>query len=69
MSKDVIHAGGQDQVVREDTAKGFRGVNWALLSVGAFVIIAAVLLAIFFLGSASDGDLNTPQDPRSANSK
>ncbi len=44
MAKDVINVGGEDKVVREDTAKSYRGVIWALLSVGAFVIIAAILL-------------------------
>lgn len=48
MSKQVINVDGQDTVVREDTAKAYRGVNWALLSIAAFVIIAALLL--FFSG-------------------
>ena len=44
MAKDVIKVDGEDTVVREDTAKSYRGVIWALLSVAAFVIIAAILL-------------------------
>lgn len=55
MAKDVINVGGEDKVVREDTAKSYRGVIWALLSVGAFVIIAAILLLGGFLKSATDG--------------
>ncbi len=55
MSKDVINVGGEEKVVREDTAKSYRGVVWALLSVGAFVIIAAILLLGGFFKSASDG--------------
>lgn len=69
MSNEVIHVGGEDRVVREDTAKGYRGVNWALYSVGAFVIIAAIVAAIFFFGAASDGNLQNTQDPRSTNSR
>ena len=47
MAKQVITAGGEDHLVREDTAKSFRGVHWALFSVAAFLIIMAVL---FFSG-------------------
>jgi hypothetical protein len=54
MAKDVINAGGEEEVVREDTAKSYRGVIWALLSVGAFVIIAAILMLSGFFRSASD---------------
>jgi len=55
MAKEVIRVQGEDQVVREDTAKSFRGVYWALLSLLAFVIIAAILFFGGFLGSATDG--------------
>lgn len=54
MAKDVINAGGEEEVVREDSAKSYRGVIWALLSVGAFVIIAAILMLSGFFRSASD---------------
>jgi flagellar basal body-associated protein FliL len=54
MAKDVINAGGEQEVVREDTAKSYRGVIWALLSVGAFVIIAAILMLSGLFSSASD---------------
>ena len=47
MAKQVITAGGEDHLVREDTAKSFRGVHWALFSVAAFLIIIA---ALFFTG-------------------
>jgi len=47
MSKQVISVDGQDTVVREDTAKAFRGVHWALISLAAFILIAAIL---FFAG-------------------
>jgi len=67
MSKDVIHVDGEDKVVREDTAKAYRGVNWALLSVGAFIVIGAILVAIFFLGSALDGEVKTPANAANTN--
>ena len=60
MSKQVITAGGEEHLVREDTAKSFRGVYWALLSLGAFVIIAAILLFSGVLASLWDGDVDSP---------
>ena len=58
MAKDVINADGEDRTVREDTAKSYSGTIWALVSVGAFVLILA-LMFFFFLGkSASDGTPN-----------
>ena len=54
MAKDVIKVDGEDTVVREDTAKSYRGVIWALLSVAAFVIIAAILLLGGFLKTVTD---------------
>lgn len=44
MAKDVITVDGEDRVVREDTAKAYRGINWALGSIAAFILIAAILL-------------------------
>ncbi len=69
MSKDVINVNGEDVLVREDTAKAFRGVNWAIVSLIAFIVIAAVLFFIFFVGStARDGSVGSPatqdQSPR-----
>lgn len=52
MSKEVIEVGGEKKVVREDTAKAYRGTIWALISVGAFLIIAAILFFGFFFNSA-----------------
>jgi len=69
MSKDVIHRDGEDVVVREDTAKAFRGVNWALMSIGAFVFILAILFFVFFLGAAEDGSVQTPSQAANANSR
>jgi len=58
MSRDVINVGGEEVEVREDTAKSYRGVIWALLSVGIIVAIAAVLFLGGFLKTASDGNLD-----------
>ncbi len=44
MSNEVIKVDGDEVVVREDTAKAYRGVNWALMSLAAFILIAAALL-------------------------
>ncbi len=55
MAKDVINVGGEEEVVREDTAKSYRGVVWAILSIGAILGIVAILLLGGFFKSASDG--------------
>lgn len=61
MSKQVISVGGEERVVREDTAKSFRGVYWALASVLAFVVIAAILFFGGFLKMASsDSEIRSP---------
>ncbi len=60
MSKQVITAGGEDHLVREDTAKSFRGVHWALASLAAFVIIAALSFLGGFLTSWIRGGVDSP---------
>ncbi len=60
MSKQVITAGGEEHLVREDTAKSFRGVHWALLSIAAFVAVAAILFFGGFLSSLTDRGLDSP---------
>ena len=67
MSKDVITVHGEDVVVREDTAKAFRGVNWALLSIAAFVIIALFLLFTFFFSAATG--IPSPSKPAATNAQ
>jgi hypothetical protein len=61
MSKQVITAGGEEHLVREDTAKSFRGVHWALFSVAAFIIIVAILFFGGFLASLTDRGVQSPQ--------
>ena len=60
MAKDVITVDGEERVVREDTARSYRGTIWALLSVLAFIIIAAIIFFGGFLGGVSDGDMKSP---------
>lgn len=61
MSKQVITTPhGEQHVVREDTAKSFRGVYWALLSLAAFIVIAAVLFFGGFLTSLTGGSVDSP---------
>ena len=62
MAKDVINVDGEERTVREDTAKSYRGVVWALLSLAAFVIIAAILFFGGFLGSMSSEDIKSPAE-------
>ncbi len=48
MAKDVITVNDREVVVREDTAKAFRGVRWMVASLAAFVLILILAgLAIF----------------------
>jgi hypothetical protein len=49
MAKQMINVSGEDVNVREDTAKAYRGVYWALLSIAAFALITAVLFFGGFL--------------------
>ncbi len=54
--KQTIAVQGEERVVREDTAKAFRGVHWALLSVAAFVLIVLALFLGGILTMTTDGD-------------
>ena len=67
MSKDVIQIEGEDVVVREDTAKAFRGVNWAIISIAAFVLIAGILFFFFFVGATRDGSVEKPPSTQDSN--
>ena len=58
MTKQAINVAGEQEVVREDTAKSHRGVYWALFSILGFVIIAAILFFGGFL--ATGGDIQSP---------
>lgn len=54
VANDVMDGGDNGGTVREDTAKAVRGTTWALISVGGFVVIAAILFFIYFLSGATD---------------
>jgi hypothetical protein len=69
MAKDVINVEGKDVVVREDTAKAYRGVNWALISIVGFVVIAAILFIVFFVGAARDGSIQNPAQAGNTNAR
>jgi len=58
MSKDTINVGGEEKVVREDTAKSYRGTVWALISLAAFVLIAAIMFIYLSAKSATDNKPN-----------
>ena len=54
MSKQAIRIGGEDRIVREDTAKSYRGVYWALFSIGAFILIVLLLFLTGFLSMSGE---------------
>jgi hypothetical protein len=60
MAKQVISVEGEDHVVREDTAKAFRGTYWALASIAAFILIVAIMFFGGFLKLASEGKTDLP---------
>ncbi len=60
MAKDVITVNGETRVVREDTAKSYRGVIWGLLSAAIILIIMTILFIGGFIGSVANGDVQSP---------
>ncbi len=68
MSKDVINVHGEERIVREDTAKAYRGVNWAYMSIGGFILIAALVAIVLFVSASRDGSIQTPAQTVNANS-
>ena len=56
--KQTITVDGEDRVVREDTAKAFRGVHWALLSVAAFILIVLALFLGGVIKMSTDGGVD-----------
>ncbi|MFN2413498.1 MAG: hypothetical protein ABR535_10675 [Pyrinomonadaceae bacterium] len=60
MANQAINLNGEEKVVREDTAKSFRGVHWALLSLLAFIVIAAIIFLTGLFSSVTDGGLQSP---------
>jgi len=58
MAKDVINVGGEEKVVREDTAKSYRGTVWALIVLSIVLATGAILFLAFFSGSLTDDKPN-----------
>lgn len=67
MSKDVINVNGEERVVREDTAKAYRGVNWMIITLIGFIVIVLVIAGTFFMRAASDGEVKTPAEIQNSN--
>lgn len=62
MAKDVINVDGEEKVVREDTAKAYRGTVWILIVVGMVLGTAALLFFVFFGSSLFADDLKSPAE-------
>jgi hypothetical protein len=60
MAKDVIHLHGKDLVVREDTARAFRGVHWAATVVIICLAIIAIITGGLFYKASRDGNVESP---------
>ena len=61
MSNEVINVGGEQRIVREDTAKSYRGVIWAFGSIAMFIVIAAIIFFFVFAKNVANG--TTPNSP------
>jgi hypothetical protein len=57
-NRQAINVGGEQHLVREDTAKAWRGVNWALLSIGAFILILALVFLSGLFTASNDGGVD-----------
>ena len=62
MSKEVINVGGEEKLVREDTAKAYRGTIWILGVVGMVLVTALILFVVFFGASMFNTDLQSPKE-------
>jgi len=60
MAKQLINMSGEQVNVREDTAKAYRGTYWALFSIGAFVLIVAILFFGGFFAWLTGASHGTP---------
>jgi hypothetical protein len=69
MAKDVINVHGEERVVREDTAKAYRGVNWMIVSLIGFVVIALIIAATFFIRASRDGKIESPAQIENTNKR
>ncbi len=60
MAKDVIHLHGKDLVVREDTARAFRGIHWAATVVIICLAIIAIVMGGLLYKASRDGKVESP---------
>lgn len=60
MAKDVINVDGQDVIVREDTAKAYRGVHWGVTVVVVCLAIMAIVTIGFFISTSLNGKIESP---------
>ena len=67
MSYEVINIDGEEKIVREDMAKSYRGVIWALVSMAIFIIVTAIIFFVFFAKTTTDG--TTPTTPANIENK
>ena len=59
-NNDVINVDGEQQVVREDTARSHRGGIWILLTVLTFLIVASIMFFGGFFTAVKNGDVQSP---------
>ena len=60
MAKEVVQVHGKDVEVREDTAKAYRGVKWAVITIIAFAVIVAIMAMAGFFTAVSKGGPTNP---------
>ena len=63
MAKDVITVDGKEVVVREDTAKAYRGINWAFASIALFLAVLMLLFAVFYFRPVGSPAPDGPTQP------
>lgn len=63
MADESIEVNGEEVPVREDTAKAYRGVIWALISIAVIALIAlALFLGLFSSAVADDAEEKNPAE-------
>ena len=67
MTKVVINVDGQDLVVRDDTAKAYHGVNWAITVILIALAIMILFAVVFFLRASTDGNIESPAQASNSN--
>ncbi|HEY2848092.1 MAG TPA: hypothetical protein VGI80_09760 [Pyrinomonadaceae bacterium] len=60
MANEVVEVHGKEVVVREDTAKAYRGIRWAIISI---IVFAAIVAILFFAGLLTTMKNGGPKSP------